>query len=537
MIDNAAGAATESAVIILKPFALIFATSGLRSGTERPMWFTVVPIEPMGRPQPLQCKLMAKVTEARSAASAQRPVAVALLVAGAFFMENLDGTVIATALPQMAQSFGISPVDLNLGMTAYLLTLAVFIPVSGWVADRLGPRQVFSSAIAVFTVASVLCGLSNGLWQFTAARILQGIGGAMMVPVGRLVVLRITEKKDLMRSIAYITWPGLIAPVLGPPVGGFITTYSSWRWIFFLNVPLGVAGMVLALWLISGEADEAPRRFDWLGFVLTGVACTSFMYCLELLGRQNTPWSLAALFLSVSVVSGWMAVRHLRRTPHPLVELSCLKVPTFAVTIWGGSLFRVAISVSPFLLPLMFQIPFGLSAFESGLLVLAMFAGNLSMKPVTTPVLRRFGFKRVLLVNGAITAVLILSCGMLAPHTPKAVILAVLFLHGLSRSMQFTTLSTLAFVDIAKPMMSSATSFSAVMFQMSMGMGVAVGALALRLAGWIQGHSGAEPPLTDFRLAFALVAILALVAIADCLPLDANAGSEVSGHRVRMTRG
>jgi EmrB/QacA subfamily drug resistance transporter len=479
---------------------------------------------------------MAKLTEARSTPSVERPVAVALLVAGSFFMENLDGTVIATALPQMAQSFRVSPVDLNLGMTAYLLTLAVFIPVSGWVADRLGPRQVFSSAIALFTVASVLCAVSNGLWQFTAARILQGIGGAMMVPVGRLVVLRITEKKDLMRSIAYITWPGLIAPVLGPPVGGFITTYSSWRWIFFLNVPLGVAGIVLAICWITGKADEAPRRFDWLGFFLTGVACTSFMYCLELLGRQNAAWSLVALFFGISVAAGWMAIRHLRRTPHPLVDLSCLKVPTFAVTIWGGSLFRIAISVSPFLLPLMFQIPFRLSAFDSGLLVLAMFAGNLSMKPVTTPVLRRFGFKRVLLVNGAITAVLILSCGLLAPHTPRPLVVAVLFLHGLSRSMQFTSLSTLAFVDISKSLMSSATSFSAVMFQMSMGMGVAVGALALRVAGWLQGHGGAEPGLTDFRLAFALTAILALVAIADCLPLDPHAGSEVSGHRTGVSR-
>lgn len=339
-----------------------------------------------------------------------------------------------------------------------------------------------------------------------------------------------------MRSIAYITWPGLIAPVLGPPVGGFITTYSSWRWIFFLNVPLGVAGIVLALFWITGEPDETRRRFDWIGFVLMGTACTSFMYCLELLALQNVPWSLAALFLTASLASGWMAIRHLRTTSHPLVELSCLKVPTFAVTIWGGSLCRIAISVSPFLLPLMFQIPFRLNAFASGLLVLAMFAGNLSMKPVTTPVLRRFGIKRVLLVNGAITAVLILSCGLLAPHTPKTLIVTVLFLHGLSRSMQFTSLSTLAFVDIAKPLMSSATSFSAVVFQMSMGMGV-VGALALRLAGWLQGHGGAEPTLTDFRMAFALVAILTLVAIADCLPLDPNAGSEVSGHRARLFRG
>src|SRR5215470_15908302 len=224
--------------------------------------------------------------ETQAPPSTRQATLVALLVAGAFFMENLDGTVIATALPQMAQTFGVGPVDLNVGMTAYMLTLAVFIPVSGWVADRLGARTVFASAIGLFTFASILCGMSNGLWEFTASRILQGMGGAMMVPVGRLVVLRITEKRDLMRSIAYITWPGLAAPVIGPPVGGFITTYSSWRWIFYLNVPLGIIGIVLAMLWITNDKEKAGR-FDWLGFVLAGTACTSFMYSLELMGQQN----------------------------------------------------------------------------------------------------------------------------------------------------------------------------------------------------------------------------------------------------------
>jgi EmrB/QacA subfamily drug resistance transporter len=480
---------------------------------------------------PLQYKHMMRLKDAELSVSRQRPVAVALLVAGAFFMENLDGTVIATALPQMARTFRASPVDLNMGMTAYLLTLAVFIPVSGWIADRLGARNVFSSAIGLFTFASILCGFSNSLWQFTASRILQGIGGAMMVPVGRLVVLRITEKKDLIRSIAYITWPGLVAPILGPPVGGFITTYFTWRWIFFLNLPLGLVGIALALWLVGNEVENAARRFDWLGFTLAGTACTTFMYSLELLARQRVPWTLAALFLGSSMLAGSLAIRHLRRTPHPLVELSCLKVPTFTLTNVGGSLFRIAISVSPFLLPLMFQVPFGLSAFQSGLLVLAMFAGNLSMKPVTTPILRRFGFRNVLLANGAITAVLIFSCGLLAPQTPRPVIVVVLFLHGLSRSMQFTSLSTLAFVDIPKPLMSSANSFSAVIIQLSMGMGVAVGAMELRLAGFLRGQASAAPALMDFHIAFWLTSIVALVALADCLLLNPQAGAEVSGRR------
>jgi EmrB/QacA subfamily drug resistance transporter len=430
----------------------------------------------------------------------------------------------------MALSFGTNPVDLNIGMTAYMLALAVFIPVSGWVADRLGARRVFASAIGLFTFASILCGISNGLWEFTASRILQGMGGAMMVPVGRLVVLRITEKKDLMRSIAYITWPGLAAPVIGPPVGGFITTYSSWRWIFYLNVPLGIIGIILTmLWITNDEAKTG--RFDWLGFVLSGTACTSFMYSLELMGQQNVRWSLAGMFFGYSLVAGTIAVVHMRRTEHPLINFACLKAPTFALVTWGGSLFRIAIAVSPFLLPLMFQLAFGMTAFQSGLLVLALFAGNLGMKTVTTPILRRFGFRTVLLVNGMITACLIFSFSTIGPATPKALMVVLLFAHGLSRSMQFTSINTLAFVDIPKSLMSSASSFFAVMQQMSMGMGVAVGAVTLRIAMWIHGHISSTPATTDFHVAFILVSIIALLAAVDCATLDPNAGAEVSGRK------
>ena len=457
---------------------------------------------------------------------------VALLVAGAFFMENLDGTVIATALPQMAQTFGVGPVDLNVGMTAYMLTLAVFIPVSGWVADRLGARTVFASAIGLFTFASILCGISNGLLEFTAARVLQGMGGALMVPVGRLVVLRTTEKKDLVRSIAYITWPGLAAPVIGPPVGGFITTYSSWRWIFYLNVPLGIIGIALALMWIKNAPGQS-KRFDWLGFALAGSACTSIMYSLELLGQQNVRWATAGWFLAYGVAAGSAAVWHMLRTAHPLIQFDALKQRTFAVVIWGGSLFRLAISVSPFLLPLMFQIAFGLSAFQSGLLVLAMFAGNLSMKAATTFILRSFGFRRVLIVNGLITAALIASFTTLSPNTPLALMVVLLFAHGLSRSMQFTCVSTMAFVDVSQAQMSSANSFFTVMTQMSMGMGVAVGAVALRLAAWLRGGPASAPTLRDFHVAFGMVSIVAVLAVVDCLSLERDAGAEVSGHLAR----
>ena len=480
---------------------------------------------------PLQWSLrMPQPAEPPTALPPQRSTLIAFLVAGAFFMENLDGTVIATAIPKMAGSFATNPVDLNTGMTAYMLTLAVFIPVSGWLANRIGARAVFASAIALFTVASIICGMSNNLQQFTYARILQGIGGAMMVPVGRLVVLRVTEKKDLIDAISYITWPALVAPVLGPPVGGYITDTYSWRWIFYLNIPLGIAGFVLALLWIRNDHENADRPFDWLGFALAGSACVAFMYSLELLARQDAALLLGGLLLVAAIAVSWLTVRHLRRTEHPLIDFACLKQHTFMVSMRGGTLFRTAIMASPFLLPLMFQVTFGLSARNSGLLVMAMFAGNLMMKSITTPILRRYGFRKVLLANGVVSTLIIMACGLLSPRTPLALIVAVLFIHGLSRSMQFTSINTLAFVDISKSMMTSATSFSAAVQQMGMGMGVAVGALALRIASLLRGTHANAPVLTDFHIAFVLVAMLSACALWDCLSLDKLAGAEVSGH-------
>jgi EmrB/QacA subfamily drug resistance transporter len=461
----------------------------------------------------------------------QKSTPISILVATAFFMENLDGTVIATALPDMGKSFHANPIDLNIGMTAYLLMLAVFIPISGWVADRVGARTVFVSAIAIFTASSVLCGLSTGIGTFTGARIIQGIGGAMMVPVGRLVVLRTTEKHNLIDAITLITWPGLIAPVVGPPVGGFITTYASWHWIFFLNVPLGIIGMALSSRLIPNLKDDDVKPFDWIGFILSASACVSFVYGMELVGRQSARWIPTAAYLIAGCALGVLSVLHFLRSPAPLLNLTLLKIKTFAITLQGGSLFRIAISVSPFLLPLMFQVGFGLNAFQSGLLMLGLFTGNFLMKTVTTPTLRRFGFRRVLTINGILGAILTACCALLFPQTPRIIILFVLFLNGLSRSMQFTSTGALAFADIAKPDMSSATSFFSMITQMSMGMGVAVGAIGLRLAGFLTGNFAGTPTTKEFHVAFLLVAVLNVLATLDCFILEPDAGAAVSGHQ------
>ncbi|WP_254926050.1 MFS transporter [Bordetella genomosp. 11] len=455
---------------------------------------------------------------------------VAWLVAGAFFMEMLDATVITTALPEMAHSFGVRPADMSIGMSAYLLALAVFIPVSGWVADRYGPRRVFGSALALFTVASVLCGLSQSLVQFTGARILQGLGGAMMVPVGRLAVLRVTPRQDLVKAIAIITWPGLAAPVIGPLVGGIVTTALSWHWIFFLNVPLGLAALVANARLVRGAAG-GPRPFDVTGFVLTGVGCSVLMYAVDLCGKLDVDLGTVLGLLVLAVVSLALAARHLRRAPHPLVDLSPMRYQTFAVTMYGGSLFRVAIGSAPFLLPLMFQVGFGLSPVQAGSLMLALFAGNLAMKPATGWVMRTYGFRRVLVVNGLLVAAGFALCATLAPGTPVWWTSALLFFSGMSRSMQFTALNTLGFADIPKPAMTGATTLFSACQQLNAGLGIAFGAVALRAAEWMSGNGSAPPGPLQFRIALLLSAALAAVAIIDSVRLPANAGADISGHR------
>jgi EmrB/QacA subfamily drug resistance transporter len=460
------------------------------------------------------------------------PLYVTTLIAGAFFMENLDGTIIATALPQMARSFHVGAVNLNVGMTAYLLTLAVFIPISGWVADRFGSRSVFATAIATFTLASLFCGASRTLTEFTLMRILQGIGGAMMVPVGRLIVLRTTPKDRLTQAIAYITWPGLTALVIGPPLGGFITTFASWHWIFFLNLPLGVLALTLALLWIENVRIDDRHPFDWLTFVLGGFASTGAVYAMEKLGGEGGHWQLPGIILALSLLSGAIAVLVARRKPATsLIDIDSLKLKTYSLSVYGASAFRIAVSVLPFLLPLMFQIAFGLNAFRSGLYLLALFAGDLSMKAFVIQVLRRFGFRRILIVNGIITAGSMALCATLTPATPIPVILAILFFHGACRSMEFTCMTTLAYTEIPPAKMSRANGFLSAVMQLSMGLGVAVGAITLRLVAHAHGHSAAMPRLRDFHMAILFMALLALGPVLDSLGLAPDAGAATSGHR------
>lgn len=455
--------------------------------------------------------------------------APALLVAGAFFMEFLDGTVIATALPDMARDFGVTAVELNIGISAYLITLAVLIPASGWIADRFGARAIFTLALAIFTLASVFCGLSTEVHIFVAMRILQGVGGALMVPVGRLAVLRTTPKHQLIKAIATLTWPALVAPIIGPPLGGFITRYASWHWIFFINVPLGLAAIILSLRIIPDIRETERRSFDLSGFITTSVAMVSLVTAMERLGdRQPQIWptlALAALGFGCLLYS----IRHFRRAAAPMVRLDALQVPTFRVTMYGGSLFRASISAVPFLLPLLFQVGFGMDPFHSGLLVLAVFVGNLTIKPATTPLIRWLGFRRLLLINGALNVCSLLACALLTPQTPFWAIMLILYLGGVFRSIQFTGVSTLAFADVPAAQMSDANTLFSTASQLAVGLGITLGAIGIRLGeqvgDWLHLT---ELPGISFRLSFVFIALICLVGMIDSLHLAKTAGSSVS---------
>ena len=457
-----------------------------------------------------------------------RPMIVALIVACGLFMENLDGTVITTALPTMAASFGDTPARLSLGVTVYMISLAIFIPISGWVADRFGARTVFRAAIAVFTVGSVLCGLTHNLLELAGARIVQGIGGAMMVPVGRLILLRSVSKSELVRAMAYLTVPALLGPVLGPPVGGFITTYANWRWIFFLNVPIGILGMVLVTLLIDNTKEASVPDLDWFGFLSSGGALAGLVYGLDLIGRPLVPADVIVGILAAAILLGAITVWHALRHPHPLIDLALLRVPSYCISVLGGSLFRIGSGTLPFLLPIMLQVGFGVTAFTSGLLTCAAAMGSFTMKMAARPILRRFGFRRVLIGNGIISALSITLCATFWPTTPHVVILAVLLVSGFFRSLQYTSLNTVAYAEIGHSRMSAATSAASMMQQLSNGLGVAFGALMLQIAR----HWSGELTVADFHAAFGCAGLVALVAVVIFLRLDPAAGAEISGHRV-----
>lgn len=445
--------------------------------------------------------------------TASFPRAMALLVAGAFFMEILDATIIAPAIPLMAESLSAEPVDVGIAISAYLVTVAVLIPASGWMADRFGIRRVFTAAIVVFTVASVGCAASVSLPMLVGMRVLQGVGGAMMVPVGRLAVLRYSAKSDLVRAIALLTWPALAAPIIAVALGGAIVTFGSWRWIFLINIPIGVVGVLLAYKLIRGDPSDVRAPLDWLGLALLGSGIGVSLVVLERVRTHGVGW-LAIGAPVAALLLGW-SVLHLLRTTHPLVRLRVLRVPTLRITVSAGALYRAVIMAVPFLLPLQFQLEFGWTPLAAGLVVAVLFVGNLSIKPATTPLMRRFGIRTVLVANGVASVACFALLATLHQGLWVGWIAVLLYVSGALRSIGFTAYNTLAFADVRGDDLTHANTLNASIQELASGLGIAV---AATLVGVLGGY-----PVT-----YLILAGLMAVTLVESLRLPRDAGAHVS---------
>jgi EmrB/QacA subfamily drug resistance transporter len=452
---------------------------------------------------------------------------IPLIIGCALFMQTLDATVITNALPTMARALREDPVTLNLAITAYLLASAVFLPISGWAADRFGAKSVFSLAIVLFALSSLGCGLSQNLPELVAARMFQGMAGAMMAPVGRLVLLKSVPKSELVRAMSWLTMPAMLGPVLGPPIGGFITTFASWRWIFFINVPMGVLGVALVTVFIRNIREAHMPPLDWRGFILTGFGLAGLVYGSENLGRGMLPFAVVAAMLVGGVVCLALYARHARRTPHAILDLSLLRIPTFMSSTVGGAFLRMGMGASPFLLALLLQMGFGMSAFAAGMMTFASGAGALVMKFTARPIIRWLGFKPVLVGNTLITALTFMSYCLFTAATWPVLIIATLLVGGFFRSLQFTALNAIAYADVDAAQMSRASSLSAMGQQLAQSIGIGLAAILLDLIRHLHHSSGLAA--ADVSPAFFIVGVLSLAGLFFFVPLAKDAGAEVSG--------
>jgi EmrB/QacA subfamily drug resistance transporter len=399
------------------------------------------------------------------------------LVAVAFFMESLDTTILNTAVPAIAAALHVSPLSMKSVLASYTLSLAVFIPISGWMADRFGTRRVFASAIGLFTLGSLLCGLSTNIHLLVACRILQGCGGAMMVPVGRLTLVRTFAKSELIRAMSFVAIPGLIGPMLGPVAGGLIVGYFHWRVIFFLNIPIGLFGLVM-VYIHLPDYREETHALDTVGLILFGSGIALLSYVLEIFGEHTLGVGaiLGLLAISVALLAGYLL--HARGTAYPLLQLGLFRIRTFSAAVSGSFFTRLGIGGVPFLLPLLYQVGLGFTAIESGLLIMPQAIGAISFKFLMPKLLARVGFRGVLISNTVVLGVLLLLFATIGRGTPVWVIVLQAFCYGTFSSLQYTSMNTLAYADISEEQTSGASSIASTMQQMSISFGVASAGLA-----------------------------------------------------------
>lgn len=453
------------------------------------------------------------------------------VVAVAFLMEQLDSTIILTAIPDMAHSLSVTPLAMNLAVTAYILTLAMFIPVSGWFADRFGARRIFALSLLIFTVGSILCGLATSFPMLIATRALQGFGGAMMTPVGRLILIRSFPRSQLVTAMTYMTLPAIIGPLIGPVLGGFLTTYLSWRWIFYVNVPFGIVGVFMALRFVEDIKSETAARFDFPGFLMVGAGCVLLQYGIENVGRPTLSETAIAALLVTAVVLLAGFVRYARTTTAPAVDLTLFRQRSFRIGTLAGGVCRVGLNGVPFLLPLMLQVGFGLSPIVSGSLTFVSALSALAIRPISNHVLRAFGFDRVLSWSAVFGAVTIAGFALIGPATPYWLIVVYVFIFGLARGAQFMTSNTLSYSDTPAAQLSRATSLGGVLQQLSVSFGVSIAAMLL---GLVTADGSALTP-DRFHTVFLIMALIPLAALPGFLSLRPEDGLQVSGH-IRRAR-
>ncbi|WP_454902970.1 MFS transporter [Variovorax gossypii] len=451
---------------------------------------------------------------------------VPLIVASPLFLQNLDTSVMATALPTIANALDVSVLHLNLAITSYLLSLAVFLPVSGWLAERFGPRRVFCVAVAFFSLGSTLCGAAQTLPQLVAFRVLQGLGGAMMLPVGRLILLRSVPPAQMVSAMVWFTVPPAFGRLAGPLFGGAIVTLASWRWIFLINIPFGLLAIAGALRFINDlPEDSSPAPFDIEGFVLLAVGLTALLGSLEMVGKSLLPvpaiWAMAAFGVLVSLVY------HLRSRNRaaPLIDLGILRFPTYRASIIGGTPLRIAIGASPFLLPLMLQLGFGLSPLASGSLTMATALGSLATRTVMAKAIRTIGFRSLLVGATCLTSLCYVSYGHFRPTTPHVQIFIMLLFGGLVNSMAMVSLQTLGFSQIPKPRMSHAATLNSMAQQLSLSLGVTLGATLVTLAAWWNGSGADRLTAEDFSPAFGVVGAMTLLSLLSFTKLSKEEGA------------
>lgn len=454
------------------------------------------------------------------------------LVAVAFFMESLDTTILNTAVPAVSAALNVTPLAMKAVLASYTLSLAVFIPISGWMADRYGTRRVFASAIGLFTLGSLLCGLCNNIHLLVACRILQGMGGALMVPVGRLTLVRTFPKSDLIGIMSFVSIPALIAPMLGPVAGGFIVAYFHWRVIFFLNIPIGIIGLIMVYLHLPNYIEENTSPLDVIGLILFGSGIALLSYVLEVFGDHalSSREMCGLLGLAGALLAGYWL--HARTLEHPLLELRLFRIRTFRASVSGGLFTRLGIGGVPFLLPLLYQTGMGFTPIQSGLLIMPQAIGAMCVKTVLRKLLATMGYRGVLISNTLIIAVMLGLFATIGLHTPVWMIVLLAFLYGSFTSLQYSSLNTLVYADITERDTSKASSIASTMQQMAISFGVATAGLTT--AFFVPNRDSSSPPemIHGIHLALCFLAALTIVSTAVFASLKRGDGDAVSQQKV-----